>query len=81
MSHDWTSLLLQVLQVTQAKEAAEEKSKKRIEYLEKEVNGLRFESEYKQGSLAYSQETWAQRFDRYVVDSDFSTIFWLRKHL
>lgn len=55
----------QVQQVTQAKEAAEEKSKKRIEYLEKEVNGLRFESEYTQGSLAYSQETWAQRFDRF----------------
>ena len=50
--------------MTAAKEAIEEKSRKRIEFLEKEINGVRFESEYKQGSFLFSQETWAQRFDR-----------------
>ena len=56
--------IVQVQQVTLAKEASEEKSKKRIEFLEKEINGVRFESEYKQGFFLHSQETWAQRFDR-----------------
>jgi len=59
----------QVQQVTAAKEAIEEKSRKRIEFLEKEINGVRFESEYKQGSFLFSQETWAQRFDRVSTEN------------
>ena len=53
-------------QLTRAKEMSEETSKKRIDFLEKEINGIRFESEYKEGTFIFSQETWAQRFDRYV---------------